>query len=164
MSSKSERANDAANAAGASSPSPATAWVDIGCIAAAGSMARVIGHPLDTVKTVAIASEGSAATASPAHVARRIYAREGMRGFFRGVGIAGVGSAPGVALYITTYDRAKNELHQVTGIAATNPAVHLGAGFAAEAVSCVVWLPIDVVKERLQVQHFLLQKMERFFT
>lgn len=26
------------------------------------------------------------------------------------------------------------------------------AGFAAEAASCVFWVPIDVVKERLQVQ------------
>ena len=26
------------------------------------------------------------------------------------------------------------------------------SGFMAEAVSCVFWLPIDVVKERMQVQ------------
>lgn len=28
----------------------------------------------------------------------------------------------------------------------------MGAGFAAELISCVFWLPIDVIKERLQVQ------------
>lgn len=29
---------------------------------------------------------------------------------------------------------------------------HLISGFCAEALSCIVWLPIDIIKERLQVQ------------
>lgn len=30
--------------------------------------------------------------------------------------------------------------------------LYLGAGMAAEALSCVLWVPIDVIKERMQVQ------------
>ena len=30
--------------------------------------------------------------------------------------------------------------------------LYLGAGLAAEALSCVLWVPIDVIKERMQVQ------------
>lgn len=29
---------------------------------------------------------------------------------------------------------------------------HLLAGFTAEFFSCIFWLPIDIIKERLQVQ------------
>jgi hypothetical protein len=33
-----------------------------------------------------------------------------------------------------------------------NPLVHLLAGFSAEVVCCIVYVPIDVLKERMQVQ------------
>ena len=128
--------------------------MDIACSALAGIVARVPCHPLDTIKTVAVASEGSASAASPMHVARLLYQREGVRGFYRGVGIAALGSAPGVACYITVYEWAKHRLAAGLGggWSVDSPVVHLSAGFAAEVVSCVVWLPIDVVKERLQAQ------------
>lgn len=29
---------------------------------------------------------------------------------------------------------------------------HLLSGFAAEIISCSLWLPIDIIKERMQVQ------------
>jgi hypothetical protein len=42
------------------------------------------------------------------------------------------------------------------------PQNSLTAGFAAEAFSCVLWVPIDVVKERLQVQSALPQGHIRY--
>ena len=36
-----------------------------------------------------------------------------------------------------------------------NPFVFFASGIIAETVSCVLWVPIDVVKERLQAQTFL---------
>jgi hypothetical protein len=35
----------------------------------------------------------------------------------------------------------------------SNFVIHFGSGMLAEAVSCVVFVPVDVIKERLQVQH-----------
>jgi hypothetical protein len=127
-------------------------WSDVGCSAAAGFLGRAPCHPLDTVKTVAMASEGT--TANFGAVAKSLYAREGVAGFYRGIGIASFGSAPGVACYLTTYETAKRLLPGtgLGGGSADSPLVHLTAGFMAEMVSCVVWLPIDVVKERLQTQ------------
>jgi len=129
-------------------------WHDVGCSAAAGLIARVPCHPLDTVKTVAMASEGNSAGARPLTVAKSLYAREGVAGFYRGIGIASLGSAPGVACYLTTYETAKRLLPStgLGGGSSDSALVHLTAGFLAETVSCVVWLPIDVVKERLQSQ------------
>ena len=42
------------------------------------------------------------------------------------------------------------------------PQNSLTAGFAAEAFSCVLWVPIDVVKERLQGQSALPQGHIRY--
>jgi hypothetical protein len=49
---------------------------------------------------------------------------------------------------LTSYEYFKSKFDADRSPALT----YLCAGFAAEAVSCVLWLPIDVVKERLQVQ------------
>lgn len=126
--------------------------IDVGCSGLAGLLARVPCHPLDTMKTVAAVTEKKTqGSTSPLAVGREIYQREGIKGFYRGVGVAGFGAMPGVALYITTYEAAKEYIGQTSGNA-DSPLVHLAAGFVAEAVSCVVWLPIDVVKERLQSQ------------
>jgi hypothetical protein len=127
-------------------------WSDICASAMAGLVARAPCHPLDTIKTVAAASESGLHSAAPAAVAREIFQREGIRGFYRGVGIASLGSAPGVACYISVYEYAKHTLPQVVGGTSDTPLVHLASGFCAETVSCIVWLPIDVTKERLQAQ------------
>lgn len=193
--------------------------MEIVCSAIAGIFARVLCHPLDTIKTVAFtgfagehqinpAAAGAAATTSTSHAAakpittvprevprtsflssaRSIQAREGMAGFYRGVGVAALGSAPGVALYLTTYDRccaawkafgestptgaAKERGGDNIGSKATSLALEslrtaaantptsvrfFVCGLAAETVSCLVWVPIDVSKERLQSQPPSLQ-------
>jgi hypothetical protein len=56
---------------------------------------------------------------------------------------------PATALYLTSYEVSKVTLEGRFGGGA---AVHLLSGLLAEAVSCVVFVPVDVVKERLQVQ------------
>ncbi|KPA86483.1 putative mitochondrial mitochondrial carrier protein (MCP3) [Leptomonas pyrrhocoris] len=177
--------------------------MEVACSAVAGICARVLCHPLDTVKTVAFTGFAGehdvrpAARPSAAAVlqeaprssfissARSIWVREGITGFYRGVGVAAVGSAPGVALYLTTYDRCSTSwkafgdakrtkdaatsessrsgdgpavstavVESLRTVAASAPAGvrFFVCGLAAETVSCVVWVPIDVAKERLQSQ------------
>ena len=119
-------------------------------------LARFPCHPLDTIKTVQFTSDASGGRSSFAQTVRVIYSREGVAGFYRGVGIATCGSAPGVALYLTTYTRSCKWFDEQLS-AGDSPFVHLICGFLAEAVSCVFWVPIDVVKERLQSQPPSLQ-------
>jgi hypothetical protein len=116
------------------------------CAGAAGMLGRALCHPLDTVKTV----QFTATDKSLSQTVRAVYAREGASGFYRGVGIATCGSAPGVALYLMTYELAIGWCNEQG--ADGNPLAHLACGFVAEAASCVFWVPIDVVKERLQSQ------------
>lgn len=64
-----------------------------------------------------------------------------------------LGSAPGTCLYLTSYEVAKDELAERSELCANHPSLlYLGAGMAAETISCVFWVPIDVIKERMQVQ------------
>jgi len=55
------------------------------------------------------------------------------------------GGTPGTVLYLTSYDLLKRKLPD-------SPLGHFASGILAEAVACVVYVPVDVVKERLQVQ------------
>ncbi|KAH9601757.1 Mitochondrial substrate/solute carrier [Trypanosoma melophagium] len=139
--------------------------------AVAGMMARLFCHPFDTMKTVVFTgfcgesrltnniNQKNSATPTFSNAVRSIWRREGMAGFYRGVGVATLGSAPGVALYLTTY-KVSNRFIQKRR-EANHPVIlnilplwsfHLLCGLLAEAVSCVFWVPIDVAKERLQSQ------------
>lgn len=118
---------------------------DVVLAAAAGVLGRIPTHPLDTCKTVAYTMDGRAGGFLQA--ARLIYREGGIRGFFRGGGLVIIGSGPGVALYLSTYEYVKRYLN-LNG--QESAFLHLCSGFIAEAVSCVFWVPIDVVKERTQ--------------
>ncbi|GET92920.1 hypothetical protein, conserved [Leishmania tarentolae] len=173
--------------------------MELVCSALAGIFARLLCHPLDTIKTVTFtgfagdcitppATVASSRTPVPraafCQVAQSIWAREGVAGFYRGVGVATVGSAPGVALYLSTYDYCStawktfgdgaavaagpsetgenfpvlgmlsSTLQPLRAAAAATPSSvrFFMCGLVAEVVSCVVWVPIDVAKERLQSQ------------
>ena len=128
----------------------------------AGTVCRIPTHPLDTCKTVAFSSDVGRSSIS--HAANTIWKREGIRGFYRGLGITVTGAFPGNALYFVTYDWAKGKVTSLQDEGSSgeksgsllswvpSPVLHLSCGFVAEIVSCAVWVPVDVIKERLQAQ------------
>ncbi|EAN77050.1 mitochondrial carrier protein, putative [Trypanosoma brucei brucei TREU927] len=142
--------------------------MDVICSALAGVMARAVCHPLDTAKTVTFTGFfGDSSSSlhvnskgSLRHVASSIWRREGPGAFYRGAGVAIVGSAPGTALYLTTYTWSRDFLQgyvsasHSSSFLSTIPSsfIHLICGLFAESVSCIFWVPIDVTKERLQAQ------------
>ena len=73
---------------------------------------------------------------------------EGMSSLYRGFGPALLGCVPGVCLYFGSYHWSKSRFEQSLG--ANSHMVNFAAGFFAEAVSCLVWVPTDVLKERSQ--------------
>jgi hypothetical protein len=124
---------------------------EVACAAIGGVVSRFMTHPLDTCKSVALTAEGAGNQSTFRAAWRSVMQREGLKGFYRGAGIAVVGSAPGVALYLTSYSYFKDKLQPAAAVVGNAP-IHLSCGFLAEAISCVFWVPIDVIKERLQVQ------------
>jgi hypothetical protein len=113
-----------------------------------GVVSRIPCHPLDTLKARVQASASSPLGARGVlPVLRELLRAEGVRGLYRGFAVAALGGVPASCLYFTSYELSKRAL-------AGAPAApsHFVAGMAAEAVSCVIYVPVDVVKERLQVR------------
>ena len=125
-----------------------------------GMLVRLPLHPIDTCKAKLQVQRPSQSNSpqpfsSVLSCLRYTYAREGVRGLYAGFPIAFVGSAPAACLYLTSYEVSKRWLHAVAGDSVWQPALHFTSGLLAETVSCVLWVPIDIVKERMQVQAVL---------
>mmetsp|Transcript_32891 Transcript_32891/g.55507 ORF Transcript_32891/g.55507 Transcript_32891/m.55507 type:complete len:288 (+) Transcript_32891:210-1073(+) len=118
--------------------------------AMAGLVSRAVTHPMDTVRAVLqydrVRFPPSVSTFS---AIRQILAQEGIRGLYRGYGVAMTFTAPASSLYFVTYEIAKTGLSKEYSQSAV---VHFCSGLTAEAISGLLWLPMDVVKQRMQCQ------------
>ncbi|KXS18084.1 mitochondrial carrier [Gonapodya prolifera JEL478] len=145
--------------------------------AMAGMLARVPVHPIDTLKAriqvmAALApssTPSSAPTSTPSStptptptptrtpkptlpsVLIHTLRTEGPLALYRGFPFTFLGSAPASILYFTSYELSKDSL-QAAFPSLPLPVTYFTAGIVAESLSCVLWVPIDVVKERMQVQ------------
>lgn len=107
----------------------------------AGTSVDVALYPLDTIKTRLQSAEG-------------FFKAGGFRGVYRGLSAAALGSAPGAALFFSTYEAVKSSLHQVQSASPTPllpaPMVHMLAASTGEVMACLVRVPTEVVKQRMQ--------------
>jgi hypothetical protein len=77
-----------------------------------------------------------------------MYRNEGIRSLYRGFVPAIVGTVPGVCLYFSSYKVLKSEME--SRYKSNSYMIDFSAGLFAEAISCIVWVPSDVMKERAQ--------------
>lgn len=151
---------------------------------------RVFCHPIDTVKARLQASTTASRQSMATHLQLRnlSYATttaawlivvvrilttcartyswtswQHLRGLYRGLGVSMIGSAPATCLYLTSYEVSKDSLQSVPVFRDSPSLLYLGAGMLAEALSCVLWVPIDVIKERMQVQTLAAKGPERVY-
>jgi solute carrier family 25 S-adenosylmethionine transporter 26 len=105
----------------------------------AGTTVDVALFPIDTIKTRLQAPQGFAKAG-------------GFRGIYNGLGAAAAGSAPGAALFFSTYEAMKPRVLQLQRrVGIENEAVlHMVAASLGEAVACMVWVPTEVVKAKMQ--------------
>jgi len=103
----------------------------------AGLVGRLVCHPLDTIKARLQASTSKNVTRS---------------GLYNGLGAALIGGVPATCLYLTSYEASKGYFASSPLFASSPFLVYFAAGLSAEAISCLVFVPTDVIKERLQVQ------------
>lgn len=106
--------------------------------AAAGTSVDVILFPLDTIKTRLQYEAGFKASG-------------GFRRIYSGLGPAALASAPTAAVFFCTYEGTKKLLgrHVPTQY---QPVVHMAAASVGEVASCVLRVPMEVVKQRRQAQ------------
>ena len=102
----------------------------------------------------------------------RTYQQEGLRALYGGFGAVIIGGTPGTVLYLTGYaffrdslsvavstirrhdeDSGRTSEYEKPTLSHSQEfAVHFMSGMLAETVSCIIYVPVDVVKERMQVQ------------
>ena len=85
---------------------------------------------------------------------KEIIRAEGGRALFAGVGISSIMGGPGSMLFWYTFEQSKYLMKYYFSDKYLM-SISFSAAIIAEMVSCVIWLPVDVVKERLQVQNML---------
>ncbi|KAJ8903150.1 hypothetical protein NDN08_004261 [Rhodosorus marinus] len=121
----------------------------LGASAVSGLIARCFAHPMDTVRTNVMANPGQGSVVT---VLQSVVRSSGVTGLYRGFGITAAMHAPAIASFLTTYDVAKTQFCKLTNLTAQSPLVHLASGLAAETVSAVFWVPMEVLKQRAQLR------------
>lgn len=106
------------------------------CGGFAGTTCDVLLYPIDTIKTRRQSPQGFSAAGA-------------YGGLSRGLGAAAVGSAPGAALFFSVYETLKPFIS--SKLPAANPVVaHMIAAAAGETASCLVRVPTDTLKTKMQ--------------
>jgi len=106
----------------------------------AGVSVDVSLFPIDTIKTRCQAKEG-------------FFAAGGFKGIYRGLGAAAMGSAPGAALFFSTYETVKPIARKMFGD--DRPVAIQGlAACSGECMACLVRVPTEVVKQRMQTGQY----------
>ncbi|KAI5054637.1 hypothetical protein GOP47_0029782 [Adiantum capillus-veneris] len=114
----------------------------------AGGFTNVVLHPIDTVKTK-LQTRGSASIYSgPFDVISKVFASQGIGGFYSGVQAAFLGSVMSSATYFGTYELAKCIFSSIISIPkAITPPLAAALG---NVVSSGILVPKEVVKQRMQ--------------
>eukprot|EP00439_Symbiodinium_sp_Y106_P083586 s273_g23.t2 len=121
---------------------------------AAGTIADIITHPLSTIKTrlqvqgSGGGGHGAIAYRGVTHALSHIMRNEGLVTFYRGLGAVLVGAAPAQGLYFGGYETAKTFLGGgQSGVG------NFASGICRPTLrGSLAWVPMDVIKERLQVE------------
>ncbi|KAK4793926.1 hypothetical protein SAY86_011920 [Trapa natans] len=115
-------------------------------------------HPTTVVKTRMQVADGSGFSQMPGiTLFRQILRTDGIPGIFRGFGTSAIGSIPGRVLALTSLEVSKDMMLKYTKDLDMPEATRLGiangvAGMVSNLVSCIYYVPLDVVCQRLMVQ------------
>jgi hypothetical protein len=115
----------------------------------AGSLAKLFTHPLDTLKAkIQVEHKNSKFF----EVLNKTIKSEGSKGLYRGLPVSIFGSMPASVLYFGSYEWAKKKLLLLKNFSKGEFLMYFLGGMFAETVSCLIYVPVDVIKERRQVQ------------
>jgi hypothetical protein len=118
-----------------------------------GSVAKLFTHPIDTIKAKIQVETGK--TSGIMGVFKNTLKSEGVKGLYRGLPVSVIGSMPASVLYFGSYEWAKKKLLMFKNFSQGEFLMYFLGGMFAETVSCLIYVPVDVIKERRQVQNSL---------
>ncbi|TMW63382.1 hypothetical protein Poli38472_002323 [Pythium oligandrum] len=105
--------------------------------AVAGTSVDIALFPLDTIKTRLQSAEG-------------FFKAGGFRGVYSGLSAAAAGSAPGGAMFFSAYETSKKAIAATFPEHKQSPFAHMGAAAVGEMSACLVRVPTEIVKQRMQ--------------
>uniref|UniRef100_A0A7S3GFI2 Mitochondrial carrier protein n=1 Tax=Palpitomonas bilix TaxID=652834 RepID=A0A7S3GFI2_9EUKA len=123
-----------------------------GCFAGIG--ADFLLHPVDTVRArMQVERVGTKGGSTMTQAARAVLRDSGISGFYRGVKTTVLLTGPAHALYFSGYEMAKRQLRSLDHKGDTrDEAIYaLASGLFANFCGAFVWVPMDVVKQKMQV-------------
>ena len=114
-------------------------------------------HPLNVMKTRAQASSSTSVSLSRMEQLRVMLGTGGMRGLFSGVGPVLLGAIPARCSYIAALEAIKVPAERAARAMGADGSVasgfaHGAGGFAAAFVSSLVYVPVDVVSQRMMLE------------
>ena len=101
----------------------------------AGLSVDLLLYPIDTIKTRLQSPQGFKAAG-------------GLNGVYKGIGSVALGSAPGAGVFFCVYDTSKRYLS--TTSQPDSPFVHMASACLGEVTACMVRVPTEVVKSKMQ--------------
>ncbi|KAI4364515.1 hypothetical protein MLD38_020595 [Melastoma candidum] len=114
-------------------------------------------HPTAVVKTRMQVADSGLAHMGGTQVFKHVWRHDGLMGLFRGFGTSAIGALPGRVFALTSLEVSKNMMVKYTEHLEMPEAARIGmangvAGMLSNLVSCVYYVPLDVVSGRLMVQ------------
>lgn len=125
------------------------------CGAGAGLISDAIVHPIDTCRTRLQVQRGVGSGLfykNTADAFTKIVRQEGAKALYKGFTIVASFTVPAHALYFWGYETAKRTLQPSVPLEEKGALVHFVSGMFADLMGSFIWVPQDVVKQRLQVQ------------
>jgi len=120
--------------------------------ATAGVIADAAMHPIDTIRTRLQVQSGTGIYRSTSHAFATIVRNEGWAALYKGFPIVVAATIPAHALYFSGYELSKKLLFPSKREEEKGALVHFASGVIADVGGALVWTPMDVIKQRLQVQ------------
>lgn len=108
--------------------------------AVAGTTVDISLHPLDTIRTRIQSPQG-------------FWEAGGLKGCYRGILSAALGSGPGAAFFFSTYETMKSVIKKNSG-GQEHWTHHALASSCGEVAACLVRVPTAVVTQNMQVGHY----------
>ncbi|KAH6561044.1 hypothetical protein BASA60_000128 [Batrachochytrium salamandrivorans] len=109
--------------------------------ALAGTTVDTVLFPLDTIKTRLQSKAGFKASG-------------GFSNIYAGLSSAVMGSAPSAAAFFVTYEFFKSHLSKKLPDTSHQPLVHMMSASAGEIIACIVRVPTEIVKQRMQTRMY----------
>jgi len=127
-------------------PSSLKNLADANSAAIGGLIATVSLYPLDVMKTKSATAKESSGT--PIEIIQKTLNSEGLSGFYRGVQFKALQSVLGKFLYFYGYSFLQSSYERKSGKMGTF--ANLAIGYAAEALSLPITMPIEIIVTQYQ--------------